>query len=191
VRSEVSNGTLIYKRLAPILIAFVNPIQYNLLYCLASRPAQQSKNHHAMFDAMAFLLSSIAHRLRLRRRNKRITSSSSATRRLPFFSCGSGSDTLSPFVKPKTARKLKGPSGATSRRFLERGQDGRKTDDDADETCVWRRAILLGQRCQPLEFNGAIHYDSEGRRQWHARTPPRTPLLSPVRSSELGYIDHA
>jgi hypothetical protein len=76
---------------------------------------------------MAFLLSSMAHRLRLRRRNKRITSSS-ATRRLPFLSCG-GVDALSPFVKPNAARKLKEPSGATSRRFLERGQDGRKTDD--------------------------------------------------------------
>jgi hypothetical protein len=143
-----------------------------------------------MFEAMAFLLSSIAHRLKPRRRNKRITSSS-AIRRPPFFSCGGGGDTLSPFVKPKTTRKLKGPSGATSRRFLERDQDGRKVDDDADEPCVWRRTILLGQRCQPLEFNGAIHYDGEGRRQWHARTPPRTPLLSPVRPSEFGFIDRA
>ncbi|KAE8789127.1 hypothetical protein D1007_36817 [Hordeum vulgare] len=139
-----------------------------------------------MLDAMAFLLSSIARRLRLRRRNKRITSSSGIPRP-PFFSCGGGGgDTLSPFVKPKTTRKLKGPS---SKRFAEHGQDGRTVDDDdAGEPCLWRRTILLGQRCQPLDFSGAIHYDNDGRRLWHARTPPRTPLLSPDRSFEFGYI---
>ncbi|CAO2165472.1 unnamed protein product [Urochloa humidicola] len=29
---------------------------------------------------------------------------------------------------------------------------------------VWRRAILMGRRCEPLDFPGAIHYDSFGRR---------------------------
>ncbi|KAM3350168.1 hypothetical protein ACQJBY_022762 [Aegilops geniculata] len=138
-----------------------------------------------MFAAMAILLSSIASRLRLRRRNKRIASSS-GNPRPPFFSCGGGGgDTLSPFLKPKTTRKLKAPS---SKRFAEHGQDGRMVDaDDADEPCLWRRTILLGQRCQPLEFSGAIHYDNDGRRLWHARTP----LLSPGRPSEFGYIDRA
>ncbi|KAF7036845.1 hypothetical protein CFC21_047372 [Triticum aestivum] len=137
-----------------------------------------------MFAAMAILLSSIASRLRLRRRNKRITSSS-GNPRPPFFSCGGGGDTLSPFVKPKTTRKLKAPS---STRFAEHGQDGGTVDDDdVGEPCLWRRTILLGQRCQPLEFSGAIHYDNDGRRLWHARTP----LLSPGRSSEFGYIDRA
>ncbi|KAF7029932.1 hypothetical protein CFC21_041568 [Triticum aestivum] len=139
-----------------------------------------------MFAAMAILLSSIASRLRLRRRNKRITSSS-GNPRPPFFSCGGGGggDTLSPFVKPKTTRKLKGPS---SKRFAEHGQDGGTVDDDdVGEPCLWRRTILLGQRCQPLEFSGAIHYDNDGRRLWHARTP----LLSPGRSSEFGYIGRA
>jgi hypothetical protein len=35
-------------------------------------------------------------------------------------------------------------------------------DDDAD--ALWRRGILMGRRCQPLDFPGAIHYDSHGRR---------------------------
>jgi hypothetical protein len=29
---------------------------------------------------------------------------------------------------------------------------------------LWRRAILMGRRCEPLDFPGAIHYDSFGRR---------------------------
>ncbi|XP_010233473.1 uncharacterized protein LOC104583308 [Brachypodium distachyon] len=134
---------------------------------------------------MAFLISSLAQRLKIRHRNKRITSSSNI-RRPSLFSCGGGGsgDTFSPFVKPKTSRKPKGPSGS-----VEHGNDSRKAD--VDEPCVWRRTILLGQRCQPLEFNGAIHYDSEGQRLWHSRTPPRSPLLSPVRSLEFGYMDRA
>lgn len=147
-----------------------------------------------MFDAMSFLLSSLARRLRLRRQKKRITSSA-AIGRPPFFSCGGGGDSLSPFVKVKTLKKLKGVSKPSSKRIVEHGhQDGRdggKVDAEFDEPCVWRRTILLGQRCQPLEFNGAIHYDSEGQRLWQARTPPRSPLPSPVRSFELGFVDRA
>ncbi|KAL6842819.1 hypothetical protein ACP4OV_027663 [Aristida adscensionis] len=37
-------------------------------------------------------------------------------------------------------------------------------DDDDDGGGLWRRAILMGQRCKPLDFPGAIHYDSFGRR---------------------------
>ncbi|KAG0538378.1 hypothetical protein BDA96_03G230800 [Sorghum bicolor] len=28
---------------------------------------------------------------------------------------------------------------------------------------LWRRAVLMGERCKPLDFPGAIHYDSSGR----------------------------
>uniref|UniRef100_J3MA98 Uncharacterized protein n=1 Tax=Oryza brachyantha TaxID=4533 RepID=J3MA98_ORYBR len=33
-----------------------------------------------------------------------------------------------------------------------------------DGEAIWRRTILMGERCQPLDFDGAIHYDSFGRR---------------------------
>ncbi|CAL4955708.1 unnamed protein product [Urochloa decumbens] len=38
--------------------------------------------------------------------------------------------------------------------------DGRQEQGGA----LWRRAILMGRRCEPLDFPGAIHYDSFGRR---------------------------
>lgn len=68
--------------------------------------------------------------------------------------------------------------------------------DGGDEACVWRRTILLGRRCQPLEFTGVIHYDCEGQRLWQPRTPPQSAsplLMSPVRHlpSEVGYMDRA
>ncbi|CAO2190972.1 unnamed protein product [Urochloa humidicola] len=36
--------------------------------------------------------------------------------------------------------------------------------EQAGGAAVWRRAILMGRRCEPLDFPGAIHYDSFGRR---------------------------
>uniref|UniRef100_A0A453F0R6 Uncharacterized protein n=4 Tax=Triticinae TaxID=1648030 RepID=A0A453F0R6_AEGTS len=38
-----------------------------------------------------------------------------------------------------------------------------------DSGALWRREILMGQRCEPLNFSGAIHYDSQGRPIWQPR----------------------
>ena len=36
-------------------------------------------------------------------------------------------------------------------------------DDDGDEDeAVWRKTILKGERCRPLDFSGKILYDSQG-----------------------------
>ncbi|KAL6614953.1 hypothetical protein ACP70R_037223 [Stipagrostis hirtigluma subsp. patula] len=43
-------------------------------------------------------------------------------------------------------------------------------DREEDGEGLWRRTILMGQRCEPLDFPGAIHYDSLGRR---LPAPPR------------------
>uniref|UniRef100_A0A6N2K883 Transmembrane protein n=1 Tax=Salix viminalis TaxID=40686 RepID=A0A6N2K883_SALVM len=34
-------------------------------------------------------------------------------------------------------------------------------DDDGSEE-IWRRSIIMGERCRPLDFSGKIMYDSEG-----------------------------
>ncbi|KAL6909754.1 hypothetical protein ACP4OV_001413 [Aristida adscensionis] len=47
---------------------------------------------------------------------------------------------------------------------------------------VWRKEILMGERCQPLEFSGVIYYDADGRRLAQA-PPPRSPLRSPIPAS--------
>ena len=47
---------------------------------------------------------------------------------------------------------------------------------------VWRKEILMGERCQPLDFSGVIYYDAEGRRLAHP-PPPRSPLRSPLPAS--------
>ena len=35
---------------------------------------------------------------------------------------------------------------------------------EAAEPGVWRKEILMGERCQPLDFADAVHYDSFRRR---------------------------
>ena len=44
------------------------------------------------------------------------------------------------------------------------GAGDRREEDGQGQGALWRRAILMGQRCEPLDFPGAIHYDSFGRR---------------------------
>ncbi|GJM86614.1 hypothetical protein PR202_ga02491 [Eleusine coracana subsp. coracana] len=42
---------------------------------------------------------------------------------------------------------------------------------------VWRKEIMMGERCLPLDFSGVIYYDAEGH---HLAQPP--PPRSPLRS---------
>lgn len=60
-----------------------------------------------------------------------------------------------------------------------------------DEKCLWKKTILMGEKCQPLQFPGAIFYDSKGNR---VSEPPMSPrasslLLSPFAS--LPQINYA
>ncbi|KAL9682890.1 hypothetical protein QQ045_014701 [Rhodiola kirilowii] len=45
-------------------------------------------------------------------------------------------------------------------------------DDQADEA-LWQRAILMGDKCQPLDFSGVIYYDESGKQI--SELPPRSP----------------
>jgi hypothetical protein len=42
---------------------------------------------------------------------------------------------------------------------------GSSDDEEAaveDEVAVWRKAIIMGEKCRPLEFSGHIAFDSNG-----------------------------
>lgn len=47
---------------------------------------------------------------------------------------------------------------------------------------VWRKEILMEERCQSLDFSGMIYYDVAGRRL-EQPPPPRALLHSPLPSS--------
>lgn len=83
-----------------------------------------------------------------------------------------------------SARSARSVSRAT-RRLLLRGRRSRRSNGhkkerqaaaaatdavcEDDSGALWRREILMGQRCEPLNFSGAIHYDSQGRPIWQPR----------------------
>lgn len=43
-----------------------------------------------------------------------------------------------------------------------RGSGGCDFIDKDEEEEVWRKTIIRGERCRPLEFSGKIDYDSDG-----------------------------
>lgn len=45
---------------------------------------------------------------------------------------------------------------------------------------VWQRAILMGDKCQPLDFSGVIYYDNKGEQL--QELPLRSPRASPLPS---------
>ncbi|KAF8083843.1 hypothetical protein N665_0749s0007 [Sinapis alba] len=55
-------------------------------------------------------------------------------------------------------------------------------EEEEEEHGLWQREILMGGKCEPLDFSGVIYYDCNGRqlREAPPRSPRRTPL--PIRS---------
>ncbi|KAI4344045.1 hypothetical protein L6164_011320 [Bauhinia variegata] len=47
---------------------------------------------------------------------------------------------------------------------------------------IWQKAILMGDKCQPLDFSGVIYYDSKGQRL------KEIPFKSPRASPMPGYL---
>ncbi|KAF8030637.1 hypothetical protein BT93_E2928 [Corymbia citriodora subsp. variegata] len=40
---------------------------------------------------------------------------------------------------------------------------GEEDDGEDSDEALWRKTIMRGERCQPLDFSGKIEYDSEGK----------------------------
>ncbi|CAO2170569.1 unnamed protein product [Urochloa humidicola] len=78
-------------------------------------------------------------------------------------------------VSRATRRLLRGRRPSRDRRqLMPAADDHQECSDDSggeEEGGLWRRAILMGERCKPLDFPGAIHYDSSGRRLPAAPAP--------------------
>ncbi|CAL4901536.1 unnamed protein product [Urochloa decumbens] len=75
---------------------------------------------------------------------------------------------------------------------------GAAIDKKGGEVALWSRRILMGERCQPLDFAGAIHYDSFGRRLARPPTPRSASSLScrssagsVAAASDASYLENA
>ncbi|XP_010924749.1 uncharacterized protein [Elaeis guineensis] len=86
--------------------------------------------------------------------------------------------------------------GASFIPFLDAKKKGVEGEGDDDKTSksseeeeeieeeerLWQRTILMGEKCQPLDFSGVIYYDSAGRQLKELPFVPRSPLRSPLPS---------
>ncbi|CAL0299739.1 unnamed protein product [Lupinus luteus] len=83
------------------------------------------------------------------------------------------------------AKEEDGVSSKNSKKFMEKIRNTKPfvsasiKKNQEDDNCLWKKTILMGERCQPLEFPGSIFYDSEGNQ---ISEPPRTP-----RNSDLSF----
>ncbi|GJN06032.1 hypothetical protein PR202_ga23717 [Eleusine coracana subsp. coracana] len=57
---------------------------------------------------------------------------------------------------------------------------GARADDE--EEALWKKAIIMGDKCRPLQFSGHIAYDSDGNRLPHppAPAPATTAAAEPM-----------
>ncbi|KAL5212573.1 hypothetical protein ABZP36_023420 [Zizania latifolia] len=118
----------------------------------------------ALMGTCARRLSRAARRLHLRPRQG-LAASFSSRAIVPFLGSGGGGGGKKAMSSSKSKRRKAGPEASF------RAEDG-----------LWRKEILMGERCQPLDFSGVIYYDAEGRRLEHP-PPPRSPLRSPLPTS--------
>lgn len=47
-------------------------------------------------------------------------------------------------------------------RKVEAEEDEEEEDYEESDEAIWRKTIIKGERCRPLDFSGKILYDSEG-----------------------------
>ncbi|KAF3778160.1 hypothetical protein EJ110_NYTH44012 [Nymphaea thermarum] len=64
----------------------------------------------------------------------------------------------------------------------EEGEEA-ETAEDGEEEGVWKRQILMGERCQPLDFSGVIYYDHTGKQLQDYFSP------SDDHNSAASYVD--
>lgn len=86
-------------------------------------------------------------------------------------------------ARNSSPRKLVSTISHKAIQFRQKKRIGEEFDGGAkkkDGEGVWQRTILMGDKCQPLDFSGVIYYDSDGNRL--TESPMRTPRASPLPS---------
>lgn len=94
----------------------------------------------------------------------------------------------SPLAKPKSPKQLLLTLSNKAMAFKQKKKvdpDRQFVDDEGSEVDfgdggLWQRSILLGDKCQPLDFSGVIYYDIDGKQL--SEFPMRSPRASPLPS---------
>ncbi|KAK7304198.1 hypothetical protein RJT34_15317 [Clitoria ternatea] len=73
----------------------------------------------------------------------------------------------------KSPKKLLSNINSKTLSFLQKKKRG---DDGWGHGGVWQKAILMGDKCEPLDFSGVIYYDSNGKQM--NEMPVKSPRVS-------------
>ena len=121
--------------------------------------------------AVSTVVSSIAKKVG-GKREKRSVDTQIAPSWGPYFSKGTS---LIPFRGRRNRRRAERETRDEEDESERSGEEG----EEEKESGVWQKAILMGEKCQPPEFSGAIFYDYEGRRL--PTMPPKSPRSSLIK----------
>ncbi|KAK4374629.1 hypothetical protein RND71_005306 [Anisodus tanguticus] len=75
--------------------------------------------------------------------------------------------------------KISGKAVIFRRKKKAKNDEEEEVEDDEDfgDGGLWQREILMGDKCQPLDFSGVIYYDRYGKRL--PELPMKSPRASP------------
>ncbi|TKY73236.1 hypothetical protein E2542_SST01987 [Spatholobus suberectus] len=74
--------------------------------------------------------------------------------------------------------ELRSTSGSKKLAFIPKRNKKKRGEEDWGAGGVWQKAILMGDKCEPLDFSGVIYYDSNGKQV--NEMPLRSPRANPA-----------
>ncbi|WZY97084.1 hypothetical protein YC2023_069413 [Brassica napus] len=94
--------------------------------------------------------------------------------------CARHANRLSKKLKPKKRTRYENFGGrwnmaSSPMRF--KAEKEKTAAMEEEQHGLWQREILMGGKCEPLDFSGVIHYDRNGRQL--REMPPRSPRGTP------------
>ncbi|KAK7304197.1 hypothetical protein RJT34_15316 [Clitoria ternatea] len=78
----------------------------------------------------------------------------------------------------KSPKKLLSNINSKTLSFLQKKNKKKREDDEWGHGGVWQKAILMGDKCEPLDFSGVIYYNSNGKQV--NEMPVKSPRASPM-----------
>lgn len=102
------------------------------------------------------------------------------TKKLGNGGSSSSNSPKSPLAKPKQLLATISGKGNTFRRKKKTADEVVLDGEDFGDGGLWQRSILMGDKCQPLDFSGVIYYDNNGNRM--SELPMKSPRASPLPS---------
>ncbi|CAJ1975380.1 unnamed protein product [Sphenostylis stenocarpa] len=81
-------------------------------------------------------------------------------------------------IELRSPKKLLSNIGGKTLPFLPKRSKKKRDEKDWGNGGVWQKTILMGDKCEPLDFSGVIYYDNNGKQV--NEIPLRSPRASPV-----------